>query len=780
MAKLNNWFADVEQMVQEADTLLSDVYPDINRDEALVTSFYNGADTMDAATAEYRGVHNVTNHLFGYDSINGATSQIEALYNREPRFWKVELRNFDDALADHWGNKMTEHLGHVIRESRRFKNVWRSASGDMVLHGRAALAYLDRFDWCPEYVRMFVPSRTGTRPEEVPYAFVPRTLSMLDIERFLKASEHANSPWNRAALLDAKECILENVGDKHEDNNPVHYGKDYDHVDDVLESQEGGDSSYRTGIPVWYVFSSRPDEEGVPFDLTIINRKATRNVSGPFGKTTPKKIDRKLYHQDRYHKKACKFLHPFFMEAKKGGDVTWHRVTGLGHLNYNSDVEMEEFFNEAMQGSRELLQRMWRVDNSVDMDRLNQWVSGEGASNVIPEGVDLVEQAKNANFPFAFTVLEQLRQVGQQHAQGAISNTNNRSTNELEVQALERQGRNAQVLGNRLSDIYETADALGVEVVDRFLMPVPKKGTPGREEIEYFQRLCEEDGIPLAALREKVGGRFKYLRVRANRGLGDGDRVREIMALRVLTSPGVIDRFSPAAQQVLLRKFSEAELGNSDLAEELVPRPEEPPSDAEEAAGRQVVDENYVMDQTGQPLPLRPDENSLLHFQGHLAAMAADVQRGQMDGGWRPSDLAGFMAKAAHVEATFAALPEGIRPQAQQAAQQVAQAAQPLVQSARAATPGTPENLDMQLKQQKAQLEMQKQESVEFERDRRFALDTKKAAVTAETQMALASEQERKGLAQQAGQLVDTVANAARFDFEQEQARRDAARPTPV
>src|SRR5687767_1589010 len=67
--KIKPYFKNHEAMLAEADTLVAEDRWDAE-DRATIQDFYNGRETMTKAEAEARGAQNVTNHLFGYDSIS--------------------------------------------------------------------------------------------------------------------------------------------------------------------------------------------------------------------------------------------------------------------------------------------------------------------------------------------------------------------------------------------------------------------------------------------------------------------------------------------------------------------------------------------------------------------------------------------------------------------------------------------------------------------------------------------------------------------------------------
>jgi len=233
------------------------------------------------------------------------------------------------------------------------------------------------------------------------------------------------------------------------------------------------------------------------------------------------------------------------------------------------------------------------------------------------------------------------------NAAASISNSEGASaTNELEVQALERQGRNAEAIANRMNDIYENLKTLGETIFERFLNPNIESSDAGYDEIKFFQDKMREQGIPLSFLRASKNGRFTNVDVKVNRVAGDGDRVREIMVNRSLMQR--INMFSPQAQQEILRRVTAQETQDYDLAEELVPR-------EQKIDGGQINvanNENQSCLQrgiTGYVPQLNDDDIHGIHIAEHAGGIEAMLAKGQIKG-WDEMDIGGFQSLMQHFQ----------------------------------------------------------------------------------------------------------------------------------
>lgn len=621
-------------------------------DEATIGNFYNGRATMSEAEAEDRGVDNMTNHLFGFDSIASAKAQLDAILTKDPNLWHVEIENAPPIEKDRWEQRATFHLNNAIRRSRRFKEPWKGLTGNVTLHGRGVLCFQDDYDWCPKLVRPLVPPNTGILARDIPFAVFPDRMTMRELKDAVRHAERvqgeleSESAWNLGQLQKLIRDIEENIG--HEVSND---SSQITAAESAKNSQEGVSDSEanRLTIPVFYFYESRPDKPGRGFDLTIIARYYPKNRKASPGNTAerPRQVGVEIYNKEMAFERAEHWMHPFFIDTAIGDETSWHRVQGLGRLNFDADVETEEFFNDAMEGSRENLRRMWRVQNGGDTEMLNRWLSEEGLSNVIPEGVDAVEVNKNPNFQYAFQVIEMLRQLSATKARGSLSNTGDKSVDELEVQALERQGRAAAAMATRIGEIYDNLDHLGEEVVRRFLNTEILEIDSGYEEIKYFQDCLKADGIPIDFLkiRSRAGDRFKNLVVKTNRAAGDGNKVQEIMVNRMLLQR--LPMFNPEAQQMILRKVVASETQDHDLAEALVPREDRQPSVQQITIANNENDTCHLRGITNYVPPIGPTDLHQIHIPEHLGGMQAMVLKGQAQG-WTVQDFHGFRCLGTH------------------------------------------------------------------------------------------------------------------------------------
>jgi hypothetical protein len=769
----SRYFKDGKALLDEAEQLVREDVP-MAEDESTLTKFYNGRSTWNQSDAN--DTNNLTNHLLGFDNLNTAKLQLEAIYTKSPTIWKVNITNAPQGMNQRWSDRVTTHLNRIIRESRRFREEWKSASGDLTLVGRAAFVHCDRYDWCPKMMRPLVPRGTGIMPDDVPYAVIPGYLTVGELkEKWVHAESYPESKWHAANLKKALEALKGNVGTQVKGS---HIKTTQFTAQEIGQMDQEGDNIYdslRMRLPVFYCFENLIDDDGErSTTLTIIARFSSAIVE-EYGKRADV-LEVELYHTEDFCDKPSQWLHPFFVDCQIGGSAKWHTVMGLGRLNYDLDMDLEVFFNAAMTGSRENLRRLFTVTNAADTDTLQQFLASE--SNLLPEGVQVAEVGKNGNFQYAFQVINMLQGIGQRHANSSVSNTADKSSNELEVQAMERQARASLALGARMEDIYECFDALGSEIFERFLsadvMPLDK----GYKEIKDFQDCLKRDGIPIEFFRSQKS-KGKYYTVKGTRAAGNGDRVAEIMINRMLLQN--IHLFAPQAQEMIKRRIVASETGDHQLASELVPdRPSIDPRQVERANTENHT--CYLRGIAEYVPPLNDDDMHLFHIPEHMGGIEGMLARGGAEG-WTPADFGAFKSLGAHTVmhiSAIAANPNN-RHQAQmmmQKLQQYAQAGEKLIkqmaakqeQSEMTASEKSREALGLK----KLEIQAIKENNMSLHRLAQTRLEERKMG-TKEVYDAEALALKSRAL--RAKELQDTAQNELSFgDMKQQQYNADADR----
>lgn len=728
----NPFFASHDEMLSEADMLIREDQPD-SEDRAVISSFYNGRQTMTDAEAENQGVTELTNHLFGYDSMVTAKTQIESIFIKPPQVWSFKLPGVPIQVRQKWELSLNRNFNEVIKNSGRMKPEIKTLAGDLTLFGNACPMYRDQRDWCPKVMRPLVPRGTGTVAPAVEYAVVPSYLSLGDLMRAYERVKRLRKSgtkydWQGDALSAAIDTLKGNIN--LGTSIITNARQPADEVQQNFQETKRWYAQYRTRLPVYYVYTSHPDRKGTPADLTILARYSPTQINEA-GKASMS-LPVCLYERSEIFDRANQWICPMFIDASLDGEMTWHRVMGLGRLNYDSDVDVEQFFNDAMTGSRENLRRTYKVASQGDWELVQRWNNGEFASNVLPPGVDLAEAAKNPNFQYAQQTLAMLRAASAKNA-GSSSGAFEQRDNELQVQALERQSRNAETMGTRISDVYDGFDSMGTESFRRMCATLPLPVDPGYEEVMEFQDRIRRDGVPVEILRQLLDDGPQSISVYTNRTVGDGNKVRAIMVNQMLMQR--ISYFSPEAQQLILRRVTADDTQDYQLAEQLVPyEPKPDPNQVERANGEN--DSCMLRGITGYVPPHNQDDLDAVHLVEHFGGMQALLAKGNAQKGWDMMDATAFKAMGSHCALHISIIqknPEAkgmataLMQQLQGLARQGQEFLNNLQQQAQKQEVDPVEQAKMQIQQQKLQLDTRKQVALEDHRKAVLALNTRKA-----------------------------------------------------
>ena len=637
------YYQSEDDVLSECSRLLrEDLTP--SQDRANISAFYNGQETLSQDEAEERNVSSLTNHLLGHDSLKAAHEQIFNIYVRPKELWGLTIESgpWEEVIRDSWGMRMSQKINQIIKRSRRLKPEWNGVSGEITLHGRAVMLHQDNFDWCPMMRMLYVPRGTGTTPESITYGCIPDRLHVADLERYMKMAKD-KGPWNKPAIEQALKFLKnpeeppmqqQNAQSSVVEKSPE--TREYD-----VQSGIGCSTTHRTSIPVFYFYEvdhSKPDK---PVSMTIV-ADYTHDYTDKLEEMgeLPEKT---LFKKEAHFKSVNQWAHLFFIDCNIGGPTSYHRTLGLGRLNYEADVDIEEFFNEYLQGIREAMRRVWKMKNSSDIETARQFQSE--FQNIIPEGFDAVQFQHIPNFQHALAPLQFLRQQTKANAGSSFNNLGVGTSEELEVQAIERQSRSASAVASKMADIYECLDALGEEIVRRFVFAPNVPSSPGYRDVKEFRDWAEENQIPIEEIAKMRNGKFCYLKIRTSREAGDGNAVMENMVNGALIQN--LSLYSPEAQQLIKRKFTASLTKDSDLAEVLVPYQQEPDPDQEMDADQEsdlAMREGIL----GVPIPTRRKDIHMRHIPRHMRALQALLAKGEVRG-WDQMDMAGFQTLGAHV-----------------------------------------------------------------------------------------------------------------------------------
>lgn len=597
-------------------------------DRATVSNFFNGAPPLSDKEAEDLGITVNVNHLFGYKDIDDATGQMIALFTKPPHLFSVELDAAPPGKAAEWGAKAQAAATRVLRKIDSFKTHFVGAMGDAGLHGQSVFHYTSRTFPLPKQAplsAMLVPDGASTDTGELTHFCREGWITISELHRIIKQEPPG---WKMAAVRKVLKKFYEN-----ELGGPNGFEIDRSNVEALeykRQENSGSESSREMKVPVYYFYQQNCDKQGEPYALTILLRDSS------FQEPDSESDVRMLYRDEECYSRIQCILQPIFLDCIIGGESKWHRVLGLGTLNYSINQSLELLICRAKQATLEASMNLWQVKDTTTRDAVQQILLKH--NGVLPVGMDLVPNRYQADLASIFQMIQMFRQQGKENSGGQQANVGD-SNDQLEVQALAQQHNTASRSNNRSANQYDYLDRMWHETFGRLTNPFIDTWDDGYSVVMDFQGEMQRQGIPLYYLQPH------NVQVRAVRIVGDGSRQKEIAAASYLSANR--SHFAPQVQPKITRLLTGLALDNYTLAEELTPIQEEPDTPQLMRADT----ENSIMMTTRRQQVPKVDDIDELHVPQHFPAMETMLQDGlqYQNAAFTPPQAEAFKLIGAHV-----------------------------------------------------------------------------------------------------------------------------------
>lgn len=635
---MNKLFRSPQSMLAEIDAMQK-AEADRRHDRAVVSGFFNGEPPLSQQEADDLGFTFNTNSLFGNKYLADAKDQLFSHYTKPPRFMSVELDAAPPGMRAVIGLKASSGASRVLRKIRRYKTHYEGICGDATMYGEAVLFFPDNTFPIPQQAslsKLLIPSRATTDRDKLTHWAIEDEMplgTLRDkwrlIDRPVKEGEkEVKSCWRKESLRAKLKEIYENKLQNYGDITP-------DNVEEMEYHRQTNTAAFndrRTTVTVYYFYQRRFDKPGHPVDVTILLKdRPTRTTNNEDAK------DAVLYEKEFAYPSIANCLHPFFMDCIVGGEPLWHRVMGLGMLNYELNVAQELLVNRVMQATIEGSMNLWQAKDGITKEQMQQILLRH--NGIVPSGMELLPNRFQPNYAGMQEMIQFLRQQGATNARQSSGNTGGKN-DLLEIQEIERQNSNAAGQNARLSNWSDSLDGMYTEAFRRLTNPLITPCDPGYSEAMDFQAEMEAAGIDLKYLQPT------NVQVKAIRLLGDGQRAKEMAMLSYLTANR--NQYAPELQPRITRICTELALDNYALAEELTPMNEDQ-SEAE-AASLPPESENAII--MTQRTALKPhaadvDEQHVIgHFAGLERMIADGLQYAQAS--FAPKEAEAFMMLGTH------------------------------------------------------------------------------------------------------------------------------------
>lgn len=744
MSKL---FANPNAMLEEIVEMERD---EVKRreDRAVVSAFFGGQPPLGQKEADALGLKVNVNNLFGYTDLAAAKEQAVALYTKPPRLFNVSLDNAPMGKKEEWEQKVTTAFNRAIKKSGKLRMPYEGVAGDAVLHGEGEFFFADPRSPIPRHLPLsqrLVPSRSAADVNELSHFAIQTELSIFEIMRHIRRKSEG---WNIPNLQSLVRAQFDEIGKEKWGSQLTSAVQTMNPEEIEYARQESAtvDRIVRGKVPVTYFYQADPSRDGRPLDLTILAgadaRRGERDMDDKRGDLT-------LFEQDDYFPSIKDAIHPFFMDCILGGAPKWHRVKGLGHLNYSLAWHMELFFSRMIQGAMESTMEVWQASDGASREDMEKILLKH--NGIVPEGIALLPNRRTFDFNGILSIFNVVRQSAAKNAQAASSNPGDPQSDELEVQAVFRQGQINAQQSSRMANWYDALSGLGGTMFSRYTSCDIMRSDAAYSEVLEFQSEMKRLGIPLYYLQPW------NTQVTAYKIVGDGDEQKAKQGASFLMAN--IAMYPAESQQKIKRIATGAITGDYELAEQLVPIDRKPDTEQVRIADGE---NNTCIIQMRAPEIADTDIDEI-HVQGHFQGLASILQKAAQGGQemFTPDALNAFKALGGHTIAHVQRMESmGKEDPSRQAMEQMNQLAQVAEKFAH--------NMEQA---QKADQEKGQQEPVNPVDVARLQLDHQKLALLQEKQAFNMEKFQHQQLHKENNSAVDTTLKLAQ-DARAEQAHR--------
>jgi hypothetical protein len=632
----SEYFENADDLVRAKDDAWRNVKDRRDRLK-IVRAFTNMMNTLTKEEAEKLGRTEITNHGLTHRDMLQQETQFTSMVTVTNSLLEVVV-DTDNAEQDSiTGLRISEAINrHAIHHKGKFANFWRKVSGEIVIAGGCPVTQNEKYGWLPRLrPDMFFPKETGLDAEEITFAFDPKELTIDDLRKLSAAVVGEDSRYIDKKNIDK---LIEKITEQIKENTKN--GTSSFTEETQKSTRDRGKAERAVTISSYWYYEIKYRDNGNQYVSATLFIDGVNGIDLVYDKndketTGAAKI---IAYIDKAFDNATDWIHLVCVDSEIGGVKNMDTLKGVAEMSYPSSLEMEELLNLIMEGDKIRARPKVRIMEGADPDAIAKWDLVQDL--YAPAGVE--EMPFKGDSRGLMTPFSLLSQTASSISGGAMAN--GPQGGELRQQAIERQQNSAMLQTNRVSEAYNHAESILETVVWRILAGPVKPGTEGYHEIMRVRDTLDRYGIPYKQLAERKHGQFQYLRVRARRTIGNGDRVQQLE-----TAKRIVEIYTPylppASRALALRRAIELEVQDPDLAEALVKVPKAI-INAQKITAENEYDTIRRRAPLGQVLPIADDDVDQDHIPIHLLDMQAHIATHAL----RPWDMVDTIIFAGGVE----------------------------------------------------------------------------------------------------------------------------------
>lgn len=594
----------------------------------IVREFTNMMNTMTKKEAEELGISEITNHGQTHRAMSQYQAQFQSMVTGTNALLDLVVDTDNPEVDMQTSMRINEAINRgAIHYKGKFARFWDKVSGEFSIAGGGPVVQNRKYGWLPELRSdMFFPSECSLEPEEIPYAFDPVELTVKDIKDLLASvKDDKGVHMDKASLKDLVKKLQEFVKNGNTSTSA------YSHE---VSRAVRGNARYDTKIPAWWFYEIKYSDNGEQYVSATLFVDANACIPEKKGASSTYI----LAYYDKAYDSPVDFIHYPYVDSEIGGIKNMDTVKGVAEMQYSSAVDMEELLNLIIEGEKIRARPKFRVTDQGNFDALMQWDIEK--SSFAPPGVEEMQLRGNSGglqLPLA---------ILSNNASGMTNSAPAGTSGNLRVEAIENQRNNAIQQNNKVSDAYNHLDSILEMVVWRILAGPIKPGTPGYQEIKWIRDRLEKYDIDYKELSKRKYGRFLYLRVRARRTVGNGDRQQQLETADWMAENSI--NLPPQSRPLAMKSAWLLRTQDPDLVDQLVNVPQAI-INAQKITAENERDTIYERAALGQVLPTNPDDIPQDHIPIHMLDMQAKVAKHSLRP-WDKLDVAQFAGMAMHCQ----------------------------------------------------------------------------------------------------------------------------------
>lgn len=610
----------------------------------------NGMALLTEEEAEEMGREEIVNHLLSYAKLLQLESMYKSMVTGTKSLAEIIVKTGNAEADMETGATVSRVINDGIFNFRRkFKNFWSKCAGEIVIAGGVPACYPDSFGWLPE-VRpdMVFPPETDLETDQVPFCFAPVSFNLLDLEEMIRENEADDDNEDSMVNIENLKKLAEILKDQPDDRLNA-FPSHRSNITRSTREDEDEESSDAT-IDAWEYFEVKVDEDDGSLFVSktiFVEQDSLRRSEEDTGKSFSKKLNKDdeasdtliLTYDEKAFDNVFDWLAFVAVDSEIGGIKDISTMRGVAELTFDSSQDIEDLLNLMIQGDKIRAVPKMQLQDDANIGQIAKWDITRDL--VAPKGLAKLDiDATTSHLQTPMSILD----GGASAIAGAPTGMTGES-GQLRVEALNQQQVTGNIQANRLGEAYDCLDMILEMIVYRVLMSEPEPGTDGYNEIKWTQEKLEEEGIDRKMLGERKYGRFRWIEVRAQRNIANGDRHSQIETAEWLMAN--LPQFAPQVRPIIIRLATQLRTQDPHLAETLVQIPKVILNQ------QKVIAENEYdlierRSSIGQAVSVGADDIHQDHIPVHLKDMQTLLARHDIRP-WDKDDVLTFTGLAEHL-----------------------------------------------------------------------------------------------------------------------------------